>query len=72
MFPALSLWTSSQAPWTQFVLAPSVNFSDLTTSSSVKPVLVTTGPKVTILKVLNSSTQFLMLFVKKLKVAIAS
>merc|ERR1712004_897218 len=35
----------------------SVKSSDPTTLSSVNPVLVTTGPKVTILKALNLSTQ---------------
>ena len=70
-FQEPSLWISNQELWTQLELDHSVNFSDQTTSSSDKLVLVTTGLKVIILKELNSSTQFLMLLEKKLKVAIA-
>merc|ERR1711881_225717 len=67
-----SLWILSQEPWTPSELDHSVNSSDLTTSFSVKPVPVTTGPRVTIPKVLSSSTQSLMLSEKKPKAAIAS
>jgi len=44
-----------------------VNFSDQTTSSLVKPELVTIGQKDIILKELNLLTQSLMLSEKKLK-----
>merc|ERR1712166_168613 len=71
-FPAPPLWISSPAPWTPSVLVPSVNSSDPITSSSDRPVPVTTGPRVTTPKVLNSSTPSSTLSVKKLKVAIAS
>ena len=54
------------------VLAPSVNFSALTTSSSVHPVLVTTGQKDITLRVLNLSTKFLMSSAVRLKDATAS
>jgi len=72
MSPVLYSWILSQEPWTQSVLVLSVNSSDPTTSSSVKLVLVTTGPKVTTLKVLSSLTPFSTSLEKKLKVAIAS
>ena len=65
------LWTSNQEQWTLLELVHSVNSSDPTTLSSVKPVLETTGLKVTILKELNSLTQFLMLPERKLKDVIA-
>ena len=65
------LWTSNQEQWTLLELVHSVNSSDPTTLSSVKPVLETTGQKVTILKELNSLTQFLMLPERKLKDVIA-
>ena len=61
----------NQVPWTLSELDHSVNFSDQITSFSVKPEPVTTGLKVTILKELNSLTQFLMLSEKKLKDVIA-
>ena len=67
-----SLWISSQVPWTPSVPVLSVNSSVQTILSSDNLVPVTTGPKVTILKVLNSLTPSLMLCVKKPKVAIAS
>merc|ERR1712147_248310 len=70
--PEPSSWISNPEPWTPSELDPSVNSSDPTTSSSDKPVPVTTGPRVTTPKVLNSSTPSSMLSVKKLKVAIAS
>jgi hypothetical protein len=54
------------------VLDLSVNSSDPTTSFSVKLVLVTTGPKVTTLKVLSLLTPFSTSLEKKPKVAIAS
>merc|ERR1711981_1029641 len=67
-----SSWILSQEPWTPSELAHSVNSSDQTTSSSDKPVPVTTGPRVTTLKVLSSSTPSSMSSERKLKVAIAS
>merc|ERR1712183_1035086 len=67
-----SLWISSQAPWTPSVPVHSVSSSDQTTSSSVRLVLVTTGPRVTTPKVLSSLTPSSMLSVKRLKVATAS
>jgi hypothetical protein len=70
MSPELSLWISNQEQWTLLELVLSVNSSDLTTSSSVKPVLVTTGPRVTIPKVQNLLTPYSMLLEKKLKDAI--
>ncbi len=53
MFLALPLWILSQVPWTLSALVLSVSFSAQITSCSVKPVLVTTGPRVTTPKVLN-------------------
>merc|ERR1711881_474569 len=67
-----SSWTSSQEPWTPSEPAHSVNSSDPITSSSAKLVLVTTGPRVITLKVLNSSTPSSTLSERKLKAAIAS
>merc|ERR1712010_143664 len=67
-----SSWILSQEPWTPSELAHSVNSSDQTTSSSDKPVPVTTGPRVTTLKVLSSSTPSSMSSERKLKVVIAS
>merc|ERR1712086_219385 len=67
-----SSWISSQEPWTPSELDLSVNSSDQTTSSSDKPVPVTTGPRVITPKVLNSSTPSSMLSERKPKVAIAS
>merc|ERR1711959_46147 len=67
-----SSWILSQEPWTPSELDHSVNSSDQTTSSSDKPVPVTTGPRVTTPRVLSSSTQSLMLSERKLKVVIAS
>merc|ERR1712139_325832 len=46
-FHELSSSISSQVPWTPFDPVHSVKSSDQTTSSSVNPVPVTTGPKVT-------------------------
>merc|ERR1712070_311003 len=66
-----SSWILSQEPWTPSELDHSDNSSDQTTSSSDKPVPVTTGPRVTTPKVLSSSTQSSMSSEKKLKVAIA-
>ena len=54
----LSLWILNQEQWTLLELDHSVNSSDLITSSLDKLVLVTTGPKVIILKVLNSLIPF--------------
>merc|ERR1712110_162012 len=66
-----SSWILSQEPWTPSEPDHSVNSSDQTTSSSDKPVPVTTGPRVTTLRVPSSSTQSLMSSEKKLKVVIA-
>merc|ERR1712021_299798 len=67
-----SSWISSQEPWMPSELDHSVNFSDQITSYSDKLVPVTTGPRVTTLKVPSSSTPSSMLSERKLKVAIAS
>merc|ERR1712048_1393548 len=67
-----SSWISSQEPWTQLEPDHSVNFSDQTTSSSDKPVLVTTGPRVTTPRVPSLSTPSSMSSERKLKVVIAS
>jgi hypothetical protein len=67
MSQELSLWISNQVQWTPLELVLSVNSSDLITSSSVKLVLVTTGPRVTTLKELNLLTPYSMLLEKKLK-----
>merc|ERR1712048_1431198 len=67
-----SSWISSQEPWTQLEPDHSVNFSDQTTSSSDKPVLVTTGPRVTTPRVPSLSTPSSMSLERKLKVVIAS
>jgi len=66
----LSLWILNQEQWTPSELDHSVNFSDLITLFSDKLVPVTTGLKVTILKVLNLSILYSMLLEKKLKVVI--
>merc|ERR1712195_451262 len=70
--PEPSSWISSPEPWTPSVPDLSVNSSDPITSSSDKPVPVTTGPRDITPKVLNSSTPSSMLSVKNPKVAIAS
>merc|ERR1711977_556983 len=67
-----SSWILSQEPWTPSELDHSVNSSDQTTSFSDKPVPVTTGPRVTTLKVLSSLTPSSMSSERKPKVAIAS
>merc|ERR1711998_582617 len=67
-----SSWILSQEPWTPSEPDHSVNSSDQTTSSSDKPVPVTTGPRVTTLRVPSSSTPSSMSSERKLKVAIAS
>merc|ERR1712178_132339 len=67
-----SSWISNQEPWTPSELDHSDNSSDQTTSSSDKLVPVTTGPRVTTLKVLSSSTPSSTLSERKLKDAIAS
>ena len=66
MSHVLSSWILSQEPWTPSVQDLSVNSLDLTTSSSVKLVLVTTGLRVTTQRVLNWLTLFWMLFVRRL------
>merc|ERR1719465_315036 len=67
-----SSWILSQEPWTPSEPDHSVSSSDQTTSFSVRPVPVTTGPRVTTLRVLSSSTPSSMSSERKLKVAIAS
>merc|ERR1712060_915293 len=71
MFLALSSWTSSQAPWTPSVLDLSVSSSDQTTSSSVRLVPVTTGPRVTTPRVPSSSTPSSMSSVRRLRAVTA-
>jgi len=71
MYQELSLWILNQEQWTQLELDHLVNFSDQTTSFSVKLELVTTGLKVTTPKELNLLIQYSMLWEKKLKVVIA-
>merc|ERR1712060_933365 len=71
MFLALSSWISSQALWTPSVLDLSVGSSDQTTSSSVRPVLVTTGPRVTTPRVPSSSTPSSMSSVRRLRAVTA-
>merc|ERR1712153_96896 len=66
-----SSWISNQEPWTPLELDHSDNSSDQTTSSSDKPVPVTTGPRVITPKVLNSSTPSSTSSERKLKDAIA-
>merc|ERR1711934_265950 len=66
-----SSWILSQEPWTQSEPDHSVNFSDQTTSFSDKPELVTTGPRVTTPRELNSLTPSSMSSERRLKVAIA-
>ena len=72
MSPELFSWTWNPEPWTQSELAPSVNSSDLTISSSVNLVPETTGPRATTPKELNLSTQSSMLPERKLKDVTAS
>merc|ERR1740123_2109892 len=67
-----SSWISNQEPWTPSELDHSVNSSDRTTSSSDKPVPVTTGPRVITPKVPSLSTPSSMSSERKPKVAIAS
>merc|ERR1711998_174114 len=67
-----SSWILSQEPWTPSEPDHSVNSSDQTTSSSDKPVPVTTGPRVTTPRVPSSSTPSSMSSERKQKVAIAS
>merc|ERR1712110_1229984 len=67
-----SLWILSQVPWTPSEPAHSVSSSDQTTSSSDRPVLVTTGPRVTTLREPSSSTPSSMLSERKLRAVIAS
>merc|ERR1712176_1408851 len=68
----LSSWISNQERWTLSELAHSVNSSDQTTSSSVRPVPVTTGPRVTTPKVPNLLTPSSTLSERRPKVAIVS
>merc|ERR1712194_559490 len=60
-----SLWILSQVPWTPSEPVHSVSSSDQTTSSSDRPVPVTTGPRVTTPKVPSSSTPSSMLSERK-------
>merc|ERR1712127_166277 len=71
-FQEPSSWISNQEPWTPSELDHSVNSSDQTTSSSDKPVPVTTGPRVITPKVPSLSTPSSMSSERKPKVAIAS
>merc|ERR1712060_504637 len=71
MFLALSSWISSQALWTPSVLDLSVSSSDQTTSSSVRLVPVTTGPRVTTPRVPSSSTPSSMSSVRRLRAVTA-
>merc|ERR1712072_1217267 len=68
----LSSWISNQERWTLSELDHSVNSSDLTTSSSVRLVPVTTGLKVITPKVPNSLTPSSTLSGRRPKVAIVS
>ena len=72
MFPVpfSSIW--NPAPWIQCARVHSVNSSDRTTSSLANQVLETTGPRVTTLKVPNSSIPFWTLFAKRPNPAIVS
>jgi len=72
MSPEPSLWIWNPEPWTPLELDLSVNSSDPITSSSDKPEPVTTGPKDTTPKELNSLTPFSMSAEKKLKDVTAS
>ena len=67
----LFLWILNPEQWTPLELDPSVNSSDLTTSSSDKVEPETTGPRDTTLKELNLLTQSLMSPERKLKDATA-
>merc|ERR1711934_72153 len=67
-----SLWILSQVPWTPSEPAHSVNSSDQTTSSSDRPVPVTTGPRVTTPREPSSSIPSSMSSERKLRDAIAS
>merc|ERR1711959_329987 len=67
-----SSWILSQEPWTPSEPDHSVSSSDQTTSFSVRPVPVTTGPRVTTPRVPSSSTPSSMSSERKPKVAIAS
>merc|ERR1712151_1276971 len=67
-----SSWILSQEPWTPLEPDHSDSSSDQTTSSSDRLVLVTTGPRATTPRVLNSSTPSLMSSERKLKVVTAS
>merc|ERR1712066_126597 len=68
--PSSSIW--NQVPWTLSDPAHSVKSSDQTTSFSVNPVPVTTGPKVTTPRAPNWLTQFSMSSEKNLNLVIAS
>merc|ERR1711937_496125 len=71
-FQEPSSWILSQEPWTLSELDHSDNCSDQTTSFSARLEPVTTGPRVTTLRVLSSSTPSSMSSERKLRVAIAS
>merc|ERR1712032_1754857 len=66
-----SLWILSQVPWTPSEPDHSVSSSDQTTSSSVRPVPVTTGPRVTTSREPSSLTPSSMSSERRLRVAIA-
>merc|ERR1711934_1128181 len=67
-----SSWILRQEPWTPSEPDHSVNSSDQTTSSSDKPVPVTTGPRVTTPREPSSSIPSSMSSERKLRAAIAS
>merc|ERR1711977_89816 len=67
-----SSWISSQEPWTPSEPDHSVSSSDQTTSSSDRPVLVTTGPRVTTPREPSSSTPSSMSSERKLRAVTAS
>ncbi|KAM7531279.1 hypothetical protein LguiB_034689 [Lonicera macranthoides] len=69
-YHAPSSWIWSRAPWTVSAPAPTDRSSALITSCSDSPAPEITGPKVTTLKALNSSTLFSMSFAKKPKIVI--
>merc|ERR1712151_129230 len=64
-------WILNQVLWTQSEPDHSDSSSDQTTSSSDRPVPVTTGPRVTTPRVPNSSTQSLVLSERKLRAVTA-
>merc|ERR1719359_316558 len=66
-----SSWILSPELWTASVLGPLGSYSALTTSCLGRPEQAIIGPRDIILKARSSSTLSLMLFVRKLRDAIA-